>query len=435
MKETETLELKKSTSELKEAVISIASILNKHQEGELYFGVRKDGKVLGQTVTEKTIRDISQAISNHIEPKIFPKINEVILEGKKCIRVEFSGSNVPYYAYGRAYIRVGDEDRQLSAKELEHFILKKNKDKLKWDKEICKEAEFTDISVKRLKWFLKEADKEYHSVEDSLDKLGLLKDGKLLNAAVIFFGKKPQQFFPNAKLRCATFATPRTSLIVDRQEFEGNLFYLIEKAEEYILKNIHIGMRLEGMRRIDVPEIDKSAFREAIINAFCHRDYYEYDSVNIAIFKDRLEVRSPGGLYGDLTIEQIKKKMVSKRRNEVIASMFHEVHFVEKWGRGISLILSKEPEADFEVIADIFITKFKRKHYMPPPTQKTTQKTTQKILMLIKENPRITRDELAKILNISSDGVKYHLNNLKKEGVLKRIGGRKEGHWEIVEKG
>ena len=75
-----------------------------------------------------------------------------------------------------------------------------------------------------LKWFLKEADKEYHSVEDSLDKLGLLKDGKLLNAAVIFFGKKPQQFFPNAKLRCATFATPRTSLIDDRQEFEAICF-------------------------------------------------------------------------------------------------------------------------------------------------------------------------------------------------------------------
>jgi ATP-dependent DNA helicase RecG len=80
------------------------------------------------------------------------------------------------------------------------------------------------------------------------------------------------------------------------------LFYLIDKAEEYILKNIHIGMRLEGMYRIDIPEIDKDAFREAIINAFCHRDYYEHDSVNIAIFKDRLEVRSPGGLYGGLTI-------------------------------------------------------------------------------------------------------------------------------------
>jgi len=129
------------------------------------------------------------------------------------------------------------------------------------------------------------------------------------------------------------------------------------------------------MRRIDIPEIDKDAFREAIINAFCHRDYYEHDSVNIAVFKDRLEVRSPGGLYGGLTIEQIKNKMVSRRRNEKIADMFHEVRFVEKWGRGISLILDKEPDADFEVVAGIFVTTFTRKHYVPSPAQKTVEKT------------------------------------------------------------
>lgn len=423
-KESEILELKKSTSELKEAIVSIVAILNKHQKGELYFGIKNNGDIIGQSVNEKTLRDVSKSISDHIEPKVFPKINEAVLENKRCIHVEFSGENVPYYAYGRAYIRVADEDKLISAKELEKIILNNKKYKMKWDAEICQDASFSDISVKRLKWFLKEADKEYHSIENSLDKLDLIKDGKLLNTAVILFGKKPQQFFPNAKLRCAVFATTRTSLIVDRQEFEGNLFDLIEKAEGYILKNIHIGMRLEGMRRVDVPEINKDAFREAIINAFCHRNYYEYDSVNLAIFKDRMEIRSPGSLYGGLTIEQIKKEMVSKRRNEIIANMFHEVHFVEKWGRGIDLILSKEPDANFKEVAEIFITIFKRKHYTPS--------TTQKILALIKENPQITRNELAKVLGISSDGVKYHLDNLKKKGILKRVGGRKEGYWEVL---
>ncbi|MBI2148022.1 ATP-binding protein, partial [Candidatus Woesearchaeota archaeon] len=119
MKESETLELKTSTSELKEAIISIVAILNKHQRGELYFGVKNDGTVVGQTVTENTIRQISQTISENIEPKIFPKINEVTLEGKNCVHVEFSGDNVPYFAYGRAHIRVGDEDKKISAKELE----------------------------------------------------------------------------------------------------------------------------------------------------------------------------------------------------------------------------------------------------------------------------------------------------------------------------
>lgn len=148
MKESELLELKKSTSELKEGIISIVSILNKHQKGDLYFGIRNDGKVIGQTVTEKTIRDISKSISDNIEPKIFPRIKEVILEGKKCVHIEFSGDNIPYYAFSRAYIRVGDEDKKLSSQELERLILEKNKEKMAWDKEICKEAKISDISTK-----------------------------------------------------------------------------------------------------------------------------------------------------------------------------------------------------------------------------------------------------------------------------------------------
>src|SRR3989338_9799141 len=123
MKESEVLELKTSTSELKEAIISIVAILNKHQRGELYFGVKNDGTLVGQTVTENIIRQISQTISDNIEPKIFPKITEVILEGKKCVHVDFAGEHVPYYAFGRAYIRVGDEDKKINSQELEKLIL------------------------------------------------------------------------------------------------------------------------------------------------------------------------------------------------------------------------------------------------------------------------------------------------------------------------
>src|SRR3989338_5352017 len=100
LQESETLELKKSTSELKEAIISIAAMLNKHQKGELYFVIRNDGEAIGQQVTENTSRGISQAISEHIEPKIFPKINKILIEGSSCVKVESDGSEKPYFAYG-----------------------------------------------------------------------------------------------------------------------------------------------------------------------------------------------------------------------------------------------------------------------------------------------------------------------------------------------
>ena len=96
---------------------------------------------------------------------------------------------------------------------------------------------------------------------------------------------------------------------------------MIEEAQKYILKNIHIGMRLKGLYREDVPEISSEAMREVIINAFCHRDYRDPDYVQIAVFKNRVEIRSPGGLYDDMTIEKMLHGNVSKRRNPLIANL------------------------------------------------------------------------------------------------------------------
>ena len=227
-------------------------------------------------------------------------------------------------------------------------------------------------------------------------------------------------------------------------------------------------MKLEGLRRVDVPEIDKAAFREAIINAFCHRDYREFDSVNIAVFKDRVEIRSPGLLYGGLTIETIGTKMVSERRNELIAEMLHRVHFIEKWGRGIKLILSKEPDTKFSEVGTKFITTFIRKSYYEG--KKGVEDTTQKkvvekvvekggersekrlvyglvekgveklsaneniIYTLIRNNPYISKIEMMSHGKLTKKTVEYNLEKLKKKGILKRVGPDKGGYWEVVRK-
>jgi ATP-dependent DNA helicase RecG len=154
-KETETIELKKSTSELKEAVISLVAMLNKHRQGEVWFGIRNDGTVVGQQVSDKTVRDISKAIADHIEPRIYPVVELISIDSRQCIKVQAKGTACPYYAYGRAYIRVGDEDRQLSARELENLILAKNRERLRWDTEVCDKATVDDIGSGKLKSFLK----------------------------------------------------------------------------------------------------------------------------------------------------------------------------------------------------------------------------------------------------------------------------------------
>ncbi|WP_340820127.1 RNA-binding domain-containing protein [Methanolobus sp. WCC4] len=456
LKESEILELKRSTSELKEAIISIVAMLNKHQEGEIYFGVKDDGTVLGQELGRKTLRDISRAIADNIEPSVHPFVYQVEIEDKKCILVEFSGSNVPYFAYGRAYVRVADEDRRLSIHELENMILEKNRNKLRWDTEVCKDATLDDISDEKFISFMKGAGRLYNDdLYGSMNKLKLLSDGKPTNAAVILFGKSPEDLFPNARLRCAVFAREDTSLIVDMQDFSGNLFYLIEQAEKYVLSNIHVGMGLDGMKRVDVPEIEKYALREAIVNAFCHRDYFEYDSVNVAIFKDRVEIRNKGRLYGGLSVELIRSGMFSERRNELIADIFHEAGLVEKWGAGIRKILDAEPETTFEEVGTQFIVTFKRttSEVLESETRDSLHEKVgdrvgekvgdrvgenltpnqRKIIDLILEDPFISARLLSGSVGISQRKIEMNVAKLKKKGLLRRVGPARGGHWEVID--
>ena len=433
LKESETVELKKSLAELKQGLVSMTAILNKHQAGTLWFGVRNNGAIAGINVNEKTLRDLSQSISAHIEPKIFPRISEVAIDGKQCIKIEFAGDETPYFAYGRAVMRVADEDRQLSVKQLKDLIAAQSRESLRWDNQPSK---FTlgDLDSDKIKRFVARAKLSWDTPENALSKLELIKDGTLLNPARLFFGIKPIQ------LRCAVFMTTESSTIIDRHDFDGDILELIEEAQKYILKNIHIGMRLEGLRRVDVPEIAVEALREAIINAFCHRDYYDPDYIQMAIFKDRVEIRNPGTLYGNLTIEDLRKGNVSQRRNPLIADLFRRIEMVEAWGRGMPLILKYAPDVVFREIGSLFIVAFNRPSFMEQKdkkvvaTQETTQETTQeKILGYLRAEPTLTRKLLAQRLNISEDGIKYHLNKLKAANKIRHVGPTKAGRWEVID--
>jgi len=445
LKESETVELKKSLAELKQGLISMAAILNKHQAGTLWFGVRNDGAIAGIDANEKTLRDLSQAIAAHIEPKIFPRISEVAIDGKQCIKIEFAGDDTPYFAYGRAFMRVADEDRQLSVKQLKDLIAAQNRESLRWDNQPGKFT-LADLDQAKIKRFVERAKLSWDTPENSLSKLELIKDGKLLNPARLFFGIKPIQ------LRCAVFMTTESSTIIDRHDFDGDILELIEEAQKYILKNIHIGMRLEGLRRVDVPEISVEALREAIINAFCHRDYYDPDFIQMAIFKDRVEIRNPGKLYGTLTIDDLRKGNISQRRNPLIADLFRRIEMVEAWGRGMPLILKNEPDVVFREIGNLFIVAFNRPSFLEKlgeeavqsgqtTIHKTIHKTSQKelhttekaVIDIIKQHPTIIRKELAARLNLSEAGVRYNTDKLQTKGILRRVGGKKAGRWEVVD--
>jgi ATP-dependent DNA helicase RecG len=458
LRESETVELKKSLAELKEGLVSIAAILNKHGAGELWFGVAPSGKPVGLDVTDKTLRDLSQAIAAHIEPKIYPQVTTQTVSGKTCIHIRFDGQNAPYFAHGRAYMRVADEDRQLSAAELEQIIVDKNQNALRWDTRAL-DKPWPDLEIKKVKSFAKRAglqwdalaDDEENRLQHALTKLELHQKGELCNAARLFFAKESIQ------LRCAVFGTTDTVTIIDRHDFDGDILELIEEAQKYILKNIHIGMRLEGLYRVDVPEISMDALREAIINAFCHRDWRDPDYVQIAIFKNRVEVRNPGKLFGGLTIADLHRGNVSQRRNPLIADLFRRIEMVESWGRGMTLIHQNAPAVEFRQVAGLFIASFARPSFglndeeatgTTENTKKTTQKplennveTTQKphasprekLLTLLKAQPAINTKDLAQLSGVTLYSVRHHLEALKAAGRIRHVGPSKGGRWEVLD--
>ena len=165
-----------------------------------------------------------------------------------------------------------------------------------------------------------------------------------------------------------------------------------------------------------------------------------------------MEIRNKGLLYGGLTIEQIKTEMVSERRNELIAEIFHEIHWIEKWGRGIRLILSMEPEADFKEVGTQFIVTFKRKYFeeseekggegeVEKEVEKEVERQVEKLtetqklmLRLVKESSYISIKKMSEIIGIRTSSIDKNIQTLKKKGLIKRVGPARGGHWEAIEK-
>jgi ATP-dependent DNA helicase RecG len=157
---------------------------------------------------------------------------------------------------------------------------------------------------------------------------------------------------------------------------------------------------------------------------------YEYDSINIAVFKDRVEIRNPGVLYGGLTIEKIKTEMISERRNELIAELFHRVHYIEKWGRGIRLILSKEPDTEFKEVGTHFIVVFKRKK-IPISHGEGVSEGVNTLFDYIKNNPGKRTPQFEEALGVPIKTVERWLKKLKDEQKIEFRGAPKTGGYYI----
>ena len=433
-KETETLELKKSTSELKEAIISISAMLNKHGKGTVYFGINDDGTVVGQIVGKSTLRDISKSISDHIDPKIYPNIKVEKIENKDCVVVDFAGHKALYSAFGRFYLRSVDEDKKLSADEIEKLVDKKKGYVYLWGGEVS-ETTVSAVSIPVLRSFIKKGRETgrigfaFDTARNVLNKLNLIKGDKLLNAGRALFCKDN-----GIKTRAAIFATDEKTTFLDIQSFKGTLFDLIAQCETYVKEHINWRADIVDFKRVETPEVPIKAVREAIVNSLCHRDFADSGDNEIGIYKNRIEIYNPGQFPFDYSPEDfIKGKEKSIPRNPLIADVFYMTRDVEQWGSGLKRISDECKAAgikvSFEKIKSGFLVAFHR------PAIKTNVKITGKVsgrglverlveglvenqknmLGLMRMNPNISKQELSNKIGISTTAIDKNITQLKKK--------------------
>lgn len=355
--ESETLELKRSTGERKEATKTICAMLN-NRGGRVLFGIEPSGKIIGQDVSDHTVEEVAQELKN-IEPPVFPNIDRVFVDGRREVLIitVTTGANQPYSYKGDAYKRVGNTSQTMSRDEYNRVLIERLHSERRWENEASTDWAIDDLDgneiVKTLEEAIRRGRAEDPRTRDPLEILrgfGLVRDGKILRAAVVLFGnsKKIETSYPQMLLRIAKFKGIDKTEFLDNRQFHGNALDLLSKAEKFFRENLPISSVVqEGkMARTDTPLYPPIALREALANAFCHRDYsIGGGSISIAIYENRVEISSSGSLHFGLTSEALFKPHESMPWNPLIARVFYRSGIIESWGRGTLKMLEETRDA------------------------------------------------------------------------------------------
>lgn len=277
-------------------------------------------------------------------------------------------------------------------------------------------------------------------VERALRQLNLMKNGQLTIAALLLFGKNPQRFLLQARVRCARFKGENEVEFLDLKVIEGDLIQQVEEAMSFVRRNTSMTARIEdgALSRKEHWEYPLDAVREGITNAVCHRDYADSGNVLVKIFDDRLEVLNPGGLPAGLTVEDLKNPHESKPRNKLVADAFFLIKYIEQFGTGIGRMIEEcrlagVPEPQFESRAGGFRIAFRLT--MLGDQRATEMGLTERQLLLLQKSAAIRRGttaELAKLLEVPKRTVQRDLQYLTKKGLLIRRSNGKHTSYETA---
>ena len=441
MIESETLELKKSLSQLREGIISLSSMLNKKKEGTVIFGINDDSRLVGITIGKKTKADITHEIQNNLKPLPSTiKIDEIVEDNKNIIKVYVKGEDTPYSAYGRYYIRINDSDIVMDSNQLQRFFGEKEDNYLKWEQTETQYG-IDDINEDLLIDCIRTANEKgrleyvYRNPKEALSKLGLITfNDKLNNAGLFLFGNnKP------LTIKEANYPTDNRTEFGEIKEFKGNIIECIKEAVSYIQNHISFKSNIVGIQREEIPEIPVRAIREIVVNSFAHCSYARVGDYNqYVIYKSSVRIYNPGSIIKGIDpINFASGKVGSKIRNLLIASTLFKYGYIDAFGTGFdrTFTLCSQNDVEYKYIEDDFGFTFvfeRKKDFLNDRINDRINDLDEQIKKLIIENKYITISELSDITIKSVPTINRHLNNLLKSKVIRRVGSRKTGYWEVL---
>jgi len=431
--------LPKKLSQLAEEVCGFANAAG----GILVVGIDDDGNPIETVISNTQRSDIQNSIDN-ITPRLHCEFYPQTANGVNVFVIDVpSGENKPYVLNGVIYVRIGPSTKKLTtAEEMREFF--QNADKIFFDETPCERFDIgKGISNETYDYFIGESGISSSTGQKQVFENLKLYDanGNFKNGAVLFFGSYPQHFFEKAITRCVAYDGEDKRYISDDKPFDGPLYKQYIDSLKWLKDKLNVRYDIEGQGsgpRKEIWEIPETVFREAIINALSHRDYYEKGAtILIEVFDNRVEITNPGGLVGAIKPEQFGTKSFS--RNPLIFGLFSRMRMVEQVGSGIQRMKDLIEDAnllDPEFHYDgMFSVTFRR----PVDWNRKREKfldilsgNQMKIMDLIDDNPTITKNALSAEVGISTTAIDNNIEKLRELGLLQRRGARKKGRWIIM---
>lgn len=336
------------------------------QGGRIYIGCKDNGEVVGVPDAKKLMEGIPDKVRDAMG--IIVDVNLLEKDGLSYLEIDVPACPVCISCKGIYYYCNDGTKQKLSGPALESFFLRRRG--VSWDNMPFPLFRMEDVSDSEVERFRRLAAKRERIAPDLLtepkevllQKLHLVNNGYLTNAAMLLFAKDPQDWQQGAYIKIGYFESDADLLYQD--EIHGSLLEQVDKAIEVIcLKYMRAKISCEGIRRIKRYFVPEAALREALLNAVCHKRYESCIPIQVSIYKDRLYVANVGVLPKTWATDNLYGKQEARPYNPNVAAVMYDAGFIESWGRGVERIRSAcaaygLPEPEYTVHPGDIMIKF-----------------------------------------------------------------------------